>query len=102
MKEAVRTSETSVNSHQSTGRYDPEDSHLHVLELSQSNNSKISDIYICLINLLRIMSLIFKFKIQCYLPLSTKKIFRVTCLLWPFITIAQPKAMGPLTIGKSL
>jgi hypothetical protein len=29
MMEAVQTSETSVNSHQSTRRYNPEDSHLH-------------------------------------------------------------------------
>jgi hypothetical protein len=29
MMEAVQTSETSVNSYQSTRRYDPEDSHLH-------------------------------------------------------------------------
>jgi hypothetical protein len=29
MMEAVQTSETSVNSHQSTQRYNPEDSHLH-------------------------------------------------------------------------
>jgi hypothetical protein len=30
MMEAVQTSETSVNSHQSTRRYNPEDSHLHI------------------------------------------------------------------------
>jgi hypothetical protein len=29
MTEAVQTPETSVNSHQSTWRYNPEDSHLH-------------------------------------------------------------------------
>jgi hypothetical protein len=29
MMEAVRTTETSVNSHQSTRRYKPEDGHLH-------------------------------------------------------------------------
>jgi hypothetical protein len=29
MMEAVRTSETSVNSYQSTQRYNPEDGHLH-------------------------------------------------------------------------
>jgi hypothetical protein len=30
MTEAVQTSETVVNSYQSTRRYNPEDSHLHV------------------------------------------------------------------------
>jgi hypothetical protein len=32
MMEAVRTSETLLNSYQSTRRYNPEDSHLHFLD----------------------------------------------------------------------
>jgi hypothetical protein len=38
--EAVRTSETSVNSYQSTGRYNPKDSHLHIIAVRTSNRTK--------------------------------------------------------------
>jgi hypothetical protein len=47
MMEAVQTSETMVNSYQSTRRHDPEDGHLqiHRRENLKSNEDELIDLY---------------------------------------------------------
>jgi hypothetical protein len=42
MKEALHTSETLVNLHQSTGRYNPEDGHLHLKVALMIDDLKLS------------------------------------------------------------
>jgi hypothetical protein len=49
MMEAVRTSETSVNSHQSTRSYNPEGSHLHAILSSLRSYVLLLNLYACLL-----------------------------------------------------
>jgi hypothetical protein len=44
MMEAARTSETLVNSYQTTRRYNPEDSHLQIKEVLQKVEYQIKDV----------------------------------------------------------